>query len=71
LRTLVLCPCMACVSLCDCDDVQICLYIPIIASHLETVMRCVESQMSIISRMRLIVNECESQVGLNPLCYET
>ena len=31
----------------------------IIASYLETVMRCVESQMSILSRMRLIVNECE------------
>ena len=31
----------------------------IIASYRETVMRCVESQMSILCRMRLIVNECE------------
>jgi hypothetical protein len=31
----------------------------IIASYLETVMRCVESQMSLLRRMRLIVNECE------------
>ena len=31
----------------------------IIASYLETVMRCVESQISLMSRMRLIVNECE------------
>ena len=34
-------------------------YISIIASYLETVLRCVESQIRIISRMRLIVNECE------------
>ena len=31
----------------------------IIASHHETVLRCVESQISLMSRMRLIVNECE------------
>ena len=31
----------------------------IIASYRETVLRCVESQIRIISRMRLIVNECE------------
>ena len=31
----------------------------IIASYLETVLRCVESQISLMSRMRLIVNECE------------
>ena len=31
----------------------------IIASYRETVLRCVESQMSLLSRMRLIVNECE------------
>ena len=31
----------------------------IIASYRETVLRCVESQISIMSRMRLIVNECE------------
>ena len=38
-----------------CVMVWIFSYIPIIASYLETVMRCVESQISIISRMRLIV----------------
>ena len=31
----------------------------IIASYRETVLRCVESQISLMSRMRLIVNECE------------
>jgi len=32
----------------------------IIASYRETVLRCVESQISLMSRMRLIVNECET-----------
>jgi len=49
-----------CVRPCDCEvDCSFVSYISIIASHLETVMRCVESQIRIISRMRLIVNECE------------
>ena len=40
----------------DCGFVS---YISIIANYLETNLRCVESQIRIMSRMRLIVNECE------------
>jgi len=54
---------------------KICLYTYIIASYRETVMRCVESHviiMSIISRMRLIViMSVASLTRLNPLSYET
>ena len=52
-----------CVRPCDCEvDSNFVPYTSIIASYRETGLRCVESQirkMSITSRMRLIVNECE------------
>ena len=49
-----------CVRPCDCEvDCGFVSYISIIASYRETVLRCVESQISLMSRMRLIVNECE------------
>ena len=55
--------CHGCVRPCDCEvDSNFVSYISIIASYRETVLICVESQirkMSITSRMRLIVNECE------------
>ena len=41
-------------------------YIPIIASYRETVLRCVESQISIISRMRLIVMSENHET--HPIC---
>ena len=41
------------------NEWKICLYILIIASYRETVLRCVESQIRQMRRMRLIVNECE------------
>jgi len=57
---------------CDvCDDVRkICLYTYIIASQHETVMRCVESLMSILCRMRLIVMRVRI-MRLTLLSYET
>ena len=45
---------------CDCEvDSNFVSYTFIIASYRETVLRCVESQIRIMCRMRLIVNECE------------
>ena len=52
-------------------NVKICLYILIIASYRETVMRCVESLiriMSIISRMRLIVMSENHETHPTLLC---
>ena len=52
-------------------NVKICLYIPIIASYHETVMRCVESLiriMIIMCRMRLIVMSENHETHPTLLC---